>query len=126
MFRAFWTEKYPMLKEFSDITLALLHELGHLETNDEVRKTFSYKDRYITQETIGLLFDNDTEKNFQYFSMPDEASARRIEQIDSMNQILANPQAIASKMAEAQAAAEKSIFGADSALQRAVYSLLYP
>ena len=46
--------------------------------------------------------------------MPDEASARRIEQIDSMNQILANPQAIASKMAEAQAAAEKSISAAES------------
>jgi len=77
LFRTFWTKKYPMLKEFSDITLALLHELGHLETSDEVRKTFTFKDRHITWEAIDLLFDDDTEKNFQYFSMPDEASATK-------------------------------------------------
>ena len=77
LFRTFWTKKYPMLKEFSDITLALLHELGHLETSDEVRKTFTFKDRHIAWEAIDLLFDDDTEKNFQYFSMPDEASATK-------------------------------------------------
>ena len=75
LFRRFWTAKVPMLQEFSNITLTLLHELGHLETNDEVRAVFTFKDRHVTWEAIDLLFDNDTEKNFRYFEIPDEASA---------------------------------------------------
>ena len=75
LFRKFWEERAPILQEFSNITLTLLHELGHLETNDEVRAVFTFKDRHITWETINLLFDNDTEKNFRYFEMLDEASA---------------------------------------------------
>ena len=30
-FRDFWCERAPMLKDFEDITISLLHELGHLE-----------------------------------------------------------------------------------------------
>lgn len=75
LFRKFWEERAPILQEFSNITLTLLHELGHLETSDEIRKTFSYKDRHILQEAIDFLYDTEAEKNYYYFKMPDEASA---------------------------------------------------
>lgn len=75
LFRNYWTERVPMLKQFANITLTLLHELGHLETSDEVRKTFSFKDRHLLWETIDLLYNDDIEKNYKYFAMPDEASA---------------------------------------------------
>ena len=75
LFRNFWISKVPTLEDFANITLTLLHELGHLETSDEVRKTFSFQDRALTWEAINLLCDNDKEKNYQYFAMFDEAKA---------------------------------------------------
>lgn len=77
MFRSYWTNKVPMLKGFADITLTLLHELGHLETNDEIRKTFSSELRQLAWFAIDNKFNNVVDKNFQYFGMPDEATATK-------------------------------------------------
>lgn len=77
VFRAYWTQKYPMLKGFSDVTLALLHELGHLETIDAL-----HEDGYSRFERMeNLLYINDSGKgnfnllNFMYFNMRDEKAA---------------------------------------------------
>ena len=75
LFRAYWTDKVPMLKGFADITLTLLHELGHLETSDELRKTFSYEMRQLAWSAIDMTCDNVKEKNIKYFGMPDETAA---------------------------------------------------
>lgn len=75
LFRDYWTQKEPMLKEFSNIVLTLLHELGHLETTDEIRKTFTYKMRQLAWECIDLQDYSKEEKECQYFAMPDETAA---------------------------------------------------
>lgn len=75
LFRSYWTKKVPMLKGFADITLTLLHELGHLETNDEIRQSFSFEMRKLAWFAIDSQFDNVDDKNYHYFAMPDEASA---------------------------------------------------
>ena len=66
-----------MLKGFSDVTLALLHELGHLETIDAL-----HEDGYSRFERMeNLLYINDSGKgnfnllNFMYFNMRDEKAA---------------------------------------------------
>lgn len=75
LFRTYWTKKVPMLKGFANITLTLLHELGHLETNDKIRQTFSVEMRKLTWFAIDNKFNNVDDKNYHYFAMPDEASA---------------------------------------------------
>ena len=75
LFRAYWTKKVPMLKGFSNITLTLLHELGHLETSEAIREAFSFEMRQLTWFAIDNKCDNEAEKNFKYFKMPDEAAA---------------------------------------------------
>lgn len=75
LFRSYWIEKDPIVAEFANITLTLLHELGHLETTDEVRKTFSYKMRQLAWECIDLQYESRKDKEYQYFGMPDEAAA---------------------------------------------------
>ena len=75
IYRKFWTEKYPMLKGFSDITISLLHELGHIETNDRIRPSFSIDEREATIDS----WDNKTLSykalNHLYFMLPDEKAA---------------------------------------------------
>lgn len=75
LFRNYWVKKESILNDFSNITLTLLHELGHLETNDQIRKSFTYEKRHLLYSSINFLYDNDEEKNYQYFAMPDETAA---------------------------------------------------
>ena len=75
LFRSYWTQKVPMLAEFADITLTLLHELGHLETTDKIRSEFSNEWRNIFWFAIDVTCENDAEKNRRYFEMPDERAA---------------------------------------------------
>lgn len=74
-FRDFWCERAPMLKEFEDITISLLHELGHLETNDEIRKDFPMWLRELAELGLDSKYDSDKEKNYAYFTLPDEKAA---------------------------------------------------
>jgi len=75
IFRACWTRRVPCLKGFSDATLALLHELGHLETNDKVREYFPYFMRELTMVGIENVATCLEEANAMYFLMPDEKAA---------------------------------------------------
>jgi hypothetical protein len=70
-FRDNFTERCPIGKGFANVTLALLHELGHFETYNDIPQNF---DR---EETIKDLRKNYPihEHNYVYFSMPDEALA---------------------------------------------------
>lgn len=83
-FCEYWRRNNPMLKGFADITLILLHELGHFETNDEIRKTFSMEDREEAiadiKEQFSIVIDDfsivDEERiNESYFELPDEYAA---------------------------------------------------
>lgn len=75
IFRAYWVERCPMLKGFSDITISLLHELGHLETNEEIRAEFPVAMRKIAMMGIEERVDNDVDRNRLYFALPDEKAA---------------------------------------------------
>ena len=74
-FRDFWCERAPMLKEFEDITISLLHELGHLETNDEIRQEFPMWLRELAEMGIDSKYHSYKEKNYVYFTLPDEIAA---------------------------------------------------
>ena len=75
IYRKFWTEKYPMLKGFSDITISLLHELGHTETNDRIRPSFSIDEREATMEDLDNRNLSYKALNHLYFMLPDEKAA---------------------------------------------------
>ena len=74
-FRKYWSKKNPIVKGFSDIVISLLHELGHLEVNDTIRKEFSYDDRAIALTALDLKAENYKQKNMLYFKLPDEKAA---------------------------------------------------
>ena len=75
LFRDYWTQKVPMLAEFADITLTLLHELGHLETTDKIRAEFPNEMRELFWFAIDSNGGDNDEKNRRYFEMPDERAA---------------------------------------------------
>lgn len=75
IYRKFWIEKYPMLKGFSDITISLLHELGHLETNDKIRHSFSIDQREAAIEDLDNRSLSYKALNHLYFVLPDEKAA---------------------------------------------------
>ena len=75
IFRRCWSLKAPILKGFSDITISLLHELGHLETNDEIRKTFHLFVRELAMIGIQSKAESIEEANVMYFLLPDEKMA---------------------------------------------------
>ena len=68
-FRQDFIERCPMAKGFANITLTLLHELGHLSTEQD----FEDFDREIAMLMIGLLPKE--KQNLMYFRMPDEENA---------------------------------------------------
>ena len=83
-FCEYWRSAIPMLKGFADITLLLLHELGHFETDDEIREVFSVEDREQAikdiEKQFTIVLDNtifiDNESiNECYFELPDEYAA---------------------------------------------------
>ena len=79
LFRKHWSKKYPFVKGFANITLALLHELSHWETHDEVRKYWSQEDRMAfmndLEEQLKVKAITIDEANNKYFDMFDEACA---------------------------------------------------
>lgn len=69
-FRRNITMRDASLRGFSDVTLSLLHELGHFETEDDV--PFGY-DRFKAQKQYRKWCGDDIVKiNMMYFSLPDE------------------------------------------------------
>lgn len=74
-FRNFWCERAPMLEEFDDITISLLHELGHLETNDKIRENFPMWLRELAVMGLDEKCTSYEEKNYLYFVLPDEKAA---------------------------------------------------
>lgn len=64
----------PMAKGFANITLALLHELGHICTNDSV-EDWSWLDRADALADIHEQYKTRREINFAYFELPDEKAA---------------------------------------------------
>ena len=66
-----------MLKGFSDITISLLHELGHLETNDKVRENFSVTMRELALMGIEGRATTYKALNKMYFQLPDEEAATK-------------------------------------------------
>lgn len=77
-FRQDFTRRCPAGRGFSDITITLLHELGHAATNfDEDLLKF---DRFTALETLRNSWNATHEKNerginFEYFKLPDETAA---------------------------------------------------
>ena len=73
MFREFFISLYPAAKEFSDITISFLHEMGH---NVHRTKTFSY-DRAMEINLIEIKYNTIEELNRAYFTLPDELAATK-------------------------------------------------
>jgi hypothetical protein len=64
----------PMAKGFANITLILLHELGHICTDGDL-EDWSWLDRVEALDDIGEKCKTRREKNFAYFKLPDEKAA---------------------------------------------------
>lgn len=64
----------PMTRGFANITLSLLHELGHICTNDKVENWDTQK-RIDRINEIRQQYKTRREINFAYFKMPDETMA---------------------------------------------------
>ena len=78
-FRKHWMKKYPMIKGFSNATLAILHELGHWEMHDETCQYCTWEDRVNMMEEVGEKMKQGefgvNEANELYFDFFDEAVA---------------------------------------------------
>jgi len=58
------------LQGFSHVTLSLLHELGHLETFDDVPEGYDRLDALLAIKAASK--DDDKIANLMYYSLPDE------------------------------------------------------
>ena len=69
-FRKHFVNLCPMAKGFSDVTLALLHELGHFSTDQEIQGYDREIELNFLQQVVpkGVL-------NYAYFMLPDEMAA---------------------------------------------------
>lgn len=69
-FRRHFEAICPMARGFADITISLLHELGHFSTEQEIegydrRTEIDFLEKYVPKEVI----------NYAYFMLPDEMAA---------------------------------------------------
>lgn len=64
----------PMAKGFANITISLLHELGHIYTNDTI-PNWSSVQRMQELDRIKQKYKTRREINYAYFKMPDETAA---------------------------------------------------
>ena len=87
LFRACWTQIFPRFKGFADITISLLHELGHLETHNKIRETYSVEDRIFDLIDIEGTAKSKEMANAMYFMLPDEKAAT-----EWANEWLSNPE----------------------------------
>lgn len=67
-------KRCPMGRGFANVTLVLLHELGHICTDDNVSEWDALK-RIERREEIHQQYHTRREINFAYFQMPDEMAA---------------------------------------------------
>ena len=75
VYRKVWTTAYPYLKGFANITINLLHELGHLEIHNQIREQYSYAQR---EYDINTLDNSNLPAILQmiaYCMLPDERAA---------------------------------------------------
>lgn len=70
-FRKDFIKRYASAKGFSDVTIALLHEIGHVMTKGDLPKNYS---RYNEYNKINEI-ENKVERCFAYFKMLDETLA---------------------------------------------------
>lgn len=64
----------PLSKGFANVTLSLLHELGHICTNDDL-ENWNWLNRAEALDDIDEKCKTRREKNFAYFELPDEKAA---------------------------------------------------
>lgn len=75
-FRTSWSAVDSILKGFSDVTIVLLHELGHLHTQDDVLASgYTIEKRKAEWEEISKTIKNTKEANQHYYLMTDEMIA---------------------------------------------------
>ena len=75
-FRTSWSAVDPIIKGFADVTIALLHELGHLHTQDDVLLSgYSTQDKNRDCDEITKTVQDLKDANQRYFSLKDEMTA---------------------------------------------------
>ena len=75
-FRTSWSAVDPIIKGFADVTIALLHELGHLHTQDDVLLSgYSTQDKNRDCDEITKTAQDLKDANQRYFSLKDETIA---------------------------------------------------
>lgn len=75
-FRTSWSAVDPIIKGFADVTIALLHELGHLHTQDDVLLSgYSTQDKNKDCDEITKTAQDLKDANQRYFSLKDETIA---------------------------------------------------
>ena len=69
-FREMFVDRYPSAKGFADITISILHEVGHFASEQEF-------ENYDRDEMLKLIHKNFPAElvNFAYFCLPDEENA---------------------------------------------------
>lgn len=77
-FRVCWSAVDSILKGFSDITIVLLHELGHLHTQDDILALgYTLEKRKAEWEEISNTIKDAKEANQHYYLMTDEMTATK-------------------------------------------------
>lgn len=71
-FRKDFVSRCPLAKGFADITISLLHELGHAMTENQIPEDY---DRDFATFEIFVKADTEEEANALYFNLPDETLA---------------------------------------------------
>lgn len=72
-FRADFVSRHPSARGFADITIVLLHEIGHYKT---CHNDFGDYNRELTILQLRRKYSRDT-INFEYFKLPDEMAATK-------------------------------------------------
>ena len=76
IFRIYWTEVAPIFNGFANVTLVLLHELGHLHTQDDVILSgYAIKQKEAEWDEIYKTAQSLEEANARYFLLQDEMTA---------------------------------------------------
>lgn len=70
-FRKDFVNRCPLARGFADITLTILHELGHMHSE----QPFNYSEYIHAQILIGKTANNIVEANEMYFKIPNEENA---------------------------------------------------
>lgn len=75
-FRSCWSEVNPIVKGFANVTIALLHELGHLHCQDDIILSgYTREQKQVELDEIAETAQNLEELNMKYFLLQDELTA---------------------------------------------------